>query len=142
MRRTSIPLSRASISFGLFILVVCAGCLGPQSPPTAASSPTTDDLTATTTPTDTAKTDTSPVTTGYSTDCPHYLQVDVASDSQLSRTDEVVDYSALPPARQREFEAALTEGSIELGETLPEPWSAPRIITYQSEQYYAVAYVC
>jgi hypothetical protein len=68
--------------------------------------------------------------------------VDVASDSQLSRTDEVLDDSELPPARQREFEAALTEGSIELGETLPEPWNSPRIITYQSEQYYAVAYVC
>jgi hypothetical protein len=131
-----------SISFGLLLLVVCAGCLGPQSPPTPASSSTTDDQTATTTPTDTAETDTSSVTTGYSTDCPHYLQVDVASDGQLSRTDEVVDYSALPPARQREFEAALANESIQLGDALPDTWGSPLIVTYRGEQYYTVAYVC
>lgn len=135
-------MSRKSILCGLLFLVFCAGCLSPQSPTTPASTPPTDDLTATTTTTDTSETSTSTRTTGFSTDCPYYLQVDVATDGQLSRTDEVVDYSALPPARQREFEAALTEGSIELGETLPEPWSSPRIVTYQAEQYYAVAYVC
>jgi hypothetical protein len=135
-------MSRTSVSVGLLLLVVCAGCLSPQSPSTPASSPTTDDLTTTTTPTGTSETDTSPVTTGYATECPHYLQVDVASDSQLSRTDEVLDYSELPPARQREFEAALTNGSVELGDALPDTWGSPLIVTYQGEQYYTVAYAC
>jgi hypothetical protein len=135
-------MSRTSIRYGLLLLVLCAGCLSPQSPPGQPSTPPADDPTATTIPTDSSETSTSTRTTGYSTDCPYYLQVDVATEGQLSRTDEVVDYSALPPARQREFEAALSEGSIALGETLPEPWSSPRIITYQSEQYYAVASVC
>lgn len=86
--------------------------------------------------------DTSTRTTGDTTDCPYYLQVDVASDSQLSRTDRTIDYSALPPARQRDFEAALTNGSVELGDALPDTWGAPRIVTYRGEQYYTVAYVC
>jgi hypothetical protein len=128
--------------FGLLLLVFCAGCLSPQSPTTPASTPPTDDLTATTTATESAETGTSTRRTGYSTECPYYLQVDVATDGQLSRTDEDLEYSELPPARQREFEAALAKGSIELGETLPDTWSSPRIVTYQDEQYYAVAYVC
>ena len=135
-------MSRKSVLYGLLFLVVFAGCLSPQSSPTPVSTPPTDDLTATTTVTDTTEAGTSTRTTGYSTDCPYYLQVDIATDGQLSRTDEVLEYSELPPARQREFEAALAKGSIELGDALPETWAAPQIVTYRDEQYYTVAYVC
>lgn len=148
------PMSRRLAPRCLLVLalVVCAGCVSPQAPqtPTAASTspPTTDAPAtgATTTTLTTAERPSGPATstvrTDYATDCPYSLQVDVATDAQRSRIDRVVAYSALSPARQREFDAARANGSTELGDTLPETWAGPRIVSYQREQYYAVASVC
>jgi hypothetical protein len=134
-------MNRRPVLLGLLLLVVCTGCLGPGSPATPVSTPPADDPT----PTATTGSSTPAIprgTTGYTTDCPYYLQVDVATDGHRSRTDETSEYAELPPARQREFEAALANGSIALGDTLPETWDAPRIVTYRDEQYYTVASVC
>jgi hypothetical protein len=138
---------------GLVVLgVVCAGCVSPQAPqatttpesatgtPTATS-PAAESKTVTTTERE-SDPETQTVTTGYTTDCPYALHVDVASEGQRSRTDRVLAYSDLSPARQREFDAARADGSTELGETLPETWAGPRIVSYRGEQYYAVAAVC
>ena len=127
---------------GLSLLVCCAGCVSPQSPATPPATPTTGDPTVTQPTTITPGTGTVTTPTGYTTDCPYFLQVAVATDTQRSRTDRTLEYAELPPARQEEFEAALANGTVELGETLPEPWGSPRIVTYRDGQYYAVASTC
>lgn len=130
----------------VFALVVCAGCVIPQASETSTDAPTSQPATDTsmtvTTTERTSASRTATVTTGYTTDCQYSLQVDVATDAQRSRTDRELAYSELSPARQREFDAALASGSTELGDTLPEAWAGPRLVSYQGEQYYAVASVC
>jgi hypothetical protein len=136
---------------GLVVLgVVWAGCVSPQAPqatatPESTAGTATPPATESTTVTGTEREpgpESQTVTTGYTTDCPHALHVDIASAGQRSRTDRVLAYSDLAPARQREFDAARADGSTELGETLPETWAGPRIVNYRGEQYYAVASVC
>ncbi|WP_136591139.1 hypothetical protein [Salinigranum halophilum] len=123
---------QAVVRWLLVALALCAGCASPSAPqpstPTDALPPSTTDTAAT--------------TRGAATDCPPTLQVTVATDSQRSRTDRRVEFAALAPARQREFEAALANGTVELDDALPEPWSAPLLVEYRGEQYYAVAQVC
>jgi hypothetical protein len=132
-----------SVLLGLLVVsVVCAGCTSPQTPQSPTSKSLTDEPTPSTITGNTAVTDTDTRRTANTTACPYYLQVNVATDGQLSRVEEVLEFSELPPERQREFEAALANGSVELGDTLSETWAAPRIVTSSGEQYYAVAYVC
>lgn len=134
--------SRSVLLGLLFVSVLCAGCTSPQAPQSPTSTTGTDEPTPSTTTESTAVTDADTRTTGDTTDCPYYLQVDVATNSQLSQIDEVLEFSELPPARQREFEAALADGSVELSDTLSETWASPRIVNFSGEQYYTVAYVC
>ncbi|QKY21001.1 hypothetical protein B4589_011680 [Halolamina sp. CBA1230] len=72
------------------------------------------------------------------TDCPYVLSVDPAGEASGDR----IEYADLPEQRQGEFDRALADGSVELGETLPEEWSEPRIVEYEGAEYYAVASVC
>jgi hypothetical protein len=133
--------SRSVLLGLLFVSVLCAGCTSPQAPQ-SASTTVTDEPAPRTTTGETAVTDADTRATGDTTDCPYYLQVDVATDSQLSRVEGVLEFSELPPERQREFKTARVDGSIELGDTLSETWASPRIVNLSGEQYYTVAYVC
>lgn len=151
-------MARRGALLGLFVLVVCAGCVsprtrtstetpGPATPatPTTTATPTADDPTTVAATERTSGPASRTVTTGDTTDCPYSLHADVATEAQHSRTDftnHVLAYADLPPARQREFRAAVANGSTELGGTLPETWAGPRIVDYRGEGYYVVASVC
>lgn len=72
------------------------------------------------------------------TACPYVLTVDEAGEADGNRTA----YADLSAARQQEFDRALDRGEYELGDRLPDTWSEPRIVEYEGEEYYTVAYVC
>lgn len=136
------------------LLLVGAGCLAgpgtgdePAASPTAVASvtptasPTASDETPATTPTSTAASSTQSET-GYGTDCPYHLHANVASESQLERFDRRVAYANLSEPRQEEFRRAVSEGVIELGNTLPEPWGEVELVEYEGELYAVVPLVC
>lgn len=126
----------------LSILVVFSGCTQMQVPPgpESTTSPKTSTVAVTSTATPTSTT--TPETTTTYTDCPYYLEADPASEEQISRVEQTLDYQNLSLERQHEFEDALKNGSIELGTTLPPTWGGPRIVEYQGEQYHTVVFVC
>lgn len=134
------------ISFLLSILVVFGGCTQVQVPssPDSTTSPKTSTVTVTSTATSTTtpKTTSTYKTTFTYTDCPYYLDVEPAREEQISRVEQTLAYQNLSVERQHEFKKALKNGSIELGATLPSTWGGPRILEYQGEQYYTVAFVC
>ena len=136
------------------LLLVSAGCLAgpdtgdePAESPTAGASvtptasPTAVDETPATTPISTSA---SPVPSGtsYGTDCPYHLHANVASESQLERIDRQVAYANLSESRQEEFRRAVSTGSVEVGNALPEPWGGPVLVEYEGERYAVVASVC
>lgn len=72
------------------------------------------------------------------TDCPYVLTVDEAGAADGDR----IDYADLSTDRQREFDRAREAGEYELGDSLPETWSGPRIVEYEGTEYHVSAYVC
>lgn len=125
--------------------LVLAGCTATQereartteATTTRATEVTTTGTTATTTGTTAAT-----ATTASYLNCPYHLSVESAREEQISRVDETLTYRELPPERRREFDAALGNGSAELGTELPATWERPRIVRYRGDRYYTVASVC
>ena len=107
-------MSRTLPVVALLALLALTGCLAGGPTPTDTTSPPPN------------------------TDCPSVLSVDPAGEASGDR----IEYADLPEQRQGEFDRALADGSVELGETLPEVWSEPRIVVYDGAEYYAVASVC
>lgn len=120
----------------LVVLALLGGCLTGPAAPTDSPSPTV----STESPSPTGSTDSS--TSTSSTDCPYVLTVERASDQQVDRVNETTAYANLSDERRQEFDEARRDGELELGDSLPSQWGAPRIVEYEGEQYYAVAYVC
>ena len=72
------------------------------------------------------------------TDCPAVLTVEEAGAAGGER----IAYENLSAARQEEFDRALTRGEYELGDSVPETWSGPRIVEYEGTEYTVSVYVC
>ncbi|MFD1513695.1 hypothetical protein [Halomarina rubra] len=134
---------------GLVVLAVLGGCL--SGPPTGTD-------TTTETPTATPASTTTDTTTGAATptpstgetthtersfqECGYGLTVDVASQEQQTRVDRTVNYTALAPERQTEFQKAREDGSTDLGDDLPDRWGSPVIVRFEEYDYYVVASTC
>lgn len=112
-RRSAV--SRALLPVALLgAVLVLGGCLSGAPTPSDTPSPT-------------------PGTT-----CPYVLTVDEAGAAGGER----IDYANLSADRQREFDRARERGEYELGDSLPETWSSPRIVEYEGTEYHVSAYVC
>jgi PBP1b-binding outer membrane lipoprotein LpoB len=117
----------------LCLLVVLSGCVAGGS----------GDAGTTTTPTTASPSEASENASGMSlTDCPYNLHVEGATETNLENIDRRVAYENLTAARQEEFDRALTNGTIELADSLPDVWGGPVIVDSQGKQYYAVASTC
>lgn len=132
----------------LVLLLVGAGCVGgpaatPTESPSATASPTATPTATATDSTATGSTATDATgTSDVGTDCPYVLTAEVASESQLNRTDDRVAFENLSSARRSEFEDAVAAGEVELGDGLPERWGGPVLVEYEGEVYHVVAHVC
>ena len=129
------------------LLLVGAGCLaGPAATDTPTESPTktveTPATTATSPTSDPTADESGTRSASYGTNCPYRLHGDVASESDRDRIDRRVAYANLSEPRQEEFRRAVSAGSVELGNTLPEPWGGPVLVEYEGELYTVVASVC
>ncbi|WP_224333555.1 hypothetical protein [Haloprofundus halobius] len=132
MRRYALPF----VVFGLLV----AGCTGvpsaddsPQT--TATESPTESPATTSPTPTTDDRS-----TTAY-TDCPYLLHVEVADEHRAAEADRTLAYENLSADRRAEFDRARENGTLSM-ESLPDTWSAPRIVEYDGETYETVAATC
>ena len=114
----SAPVERRGVPrrslIALVAVLVLGGCLG--GPPTPGAQ----------------------VTPPPNTDCPAVLTVEEAG----AEGGEVIDYANRSATRQQEFDRALTRGEYELGDSVPETWSEPRIVEYEGTEYAASVYVC
>ncbi|WP_117594242.1 hypothetical protein [Haloprofundus halophilus] len=130
---------RYALLFVVFGLLV-AGC---TSVPPADDSPETI---ATESPTEPpATTSPTPTTDGHSTtayaDCPYLLHVELADEDRAAGADRTLAYENLSADRRTEFDRARENGTLSM-ESLPDTWSAPRIVEYEGEAYETVAATC
>ena len=131
----------------LAVLVVCSGCLAADSPgaPTAEGTGTTTATTTATTvpspstPTTTAA-DTATETASYA-DCPYHLSVEVAGENPDTRDETVVAYADLAEPRRTEFDRALREVTIELGQE-PNGWIDRRFVRKDGVVYRTGVMIC
>ncbi|MDS0300007.1 hypothetical protein NDI76_14770 [Halogeometricum sp. S1BR25-6] len=136
----------------LLVLVVAAGCLGgPGTKPTPDPSATTT-ATPTQTPTPTAS-PTATVMPGTPTptpserppstaNCPAYVSVDPVDEVPDDAT--VIPYENLSEERRSEFDAALSEGDVEIddGGEAYSFWVDRPYVRYEGTVYRAVVAVC